>query len=163
MKGEVSFYALPGDKDLHEFPEADKTIGHESQATQQGKGYYDIMGGSDARAGVAEAGGQPFSAGRSVGAAKPAREIHHHKDLVKDGPEPGDPNAFHPIYKTETDHPHRAGDVEHIRGIAQAKHIPGQGSSTQQIIQFVLPGLFAKDPADHDHRDQVGKDDEEIR
>jgi hypothetical protein len=80
---------------------------------------------------------QPFGAGGSVGAAQPAREVHHQEHLVKYRPQPGYPDAFHAVGETEAYHPHGAADVEHIGGVAEAEHIPGQLFAAEHIALFI--------------------------
>ena len=161
-EGHVVFYHLPGNKYFNEFTKADKPIGQKTQATDQGKSYYNRVRSFYAFTSQAETGSQPFGAGIGIGSSQPFAQVHHVEDLVEYRPQPGYPDTFNAVHKTKCHHPHSAADIKHIRGITHTQHIPGKFFTSHQVAFLIGPRFFPEKPAQHQHRDQVGNNNTDI-
>jgi len=105
LKGNISGDDLPGDEDLNEFSQSNKTIGEKTQAADQGKNHYDGMGQFSIPQRT-KPGNHPLRSCCNVGAAEPHGQVNHQEYLVKHRPEPGNKYAFQSIDKTQGYQPH---------------------------------------------------------
>src|SRR5665213_1901903 len=142
MKWNIGLHNIPWNKNFNEFTQPNKTISKETKASYQGKNNGNIMRSSNAFSFQAKPRSKPGRAGISIGAPQPFGQKHHIKNLVKNRPKQGNPNAFKPINKTQRHHPHGAADIKHIRSIAKPKQIPWQFFACQQITFLCFPCLL---------------------
>ena len=104
---------------------------------------------------AAEPGLNPFRAGKRVRTPQPRAEEHHQENLVKDGPEERQPDAFEAINEHDGDQPHRAADVEHARGVRNAQEVPGQRLAAQEIGVHVLRATTGNPQPNQDDRQEI--------
>ena len=162
MEGDKRSNHFPGDEDHHEFSQSDKPVGKEAQAVDEGE-YDDDAVGKLAVFFPAEAREHPFGSRCDIRPAQPDAQEDHQENLVKDWPEPGNPDAFESIYKQQGDEPHGARNVEHPGSVGNAQHIPGKRVAAQQVVGFAFLGLLFQDDANEYGRKQVNKDNGDIQ
>ncbi len=75
----------------------------------------------------------PFRTRHDIRTAQPNGEKDHHEDLVPYRPKPRNPGTFESIDKEDRHRPHRAGNIEHTRGVRQTEKIPFNIIVSQEI------------------------------
>ena len=123
---------LPGQERRGELGNADETIGQESDDIDQCEQDHDQSApiGRRVRRRSETESTRPRSSPRN-GAARPTGRPS--ENLIENGPQPGNPRALEPVDKQQIDHPHRAADVEHARGVGKPEQVPGNRISAEKV------------------------------
>ncbi len=155
MKRNVRLNDIPRNKNFDEFPKPDKTVSQETKASYQSKNNRNIMRSGNSFSFKSKPCSEPCRTGIRIGAPQPFGQEHHIKHLVKNRPQPGNPDTFETIYKAQRYHPHSAADIEHVGSVTKAEKIPRQFFSSQQIAFFGFAGLLPEIHTYQQHGNQV--------
>ena len=82
--------------------------------------------------------------------------------MIKDRPDPWDPNAFHSIHRKPIHQEQRTGNIEHPRSIGNAQDPPRDSVPTKEIIIHILGSSSRDIESDKNSGRQIDQDDSDI-